>query len=164
MRPDPKIDTPAIKELKEKKCVESKEFMRAEHMKLLNDWRDSAVRDGARLYVNTEGKAYTISLQNTCMHCHSNKVEFCDTCHNYAAVTPNCWGCHLETGKTLAEAGALDRVAILKGLGVPLSSVREQCALLPLRALQAVGLNISLIKDVTPIPHNGCRPPKRRRV
>lgn len=33
-----------------------------------------------------------------------------------------------------------------------------------LRALQAAGLNISLIKDVTPIPHNGCRPPKRRRV
>ena len=33
-----------------------------------------------------------------------------------------------------------------------------------LRALQAAGLNISFIKDVTPIPHNGCRPPKRRRV
>jgi small subunit ribosomal protein S11 len=33
-----------------------------------------------------------------------------------------------------------------------------------LRALQSVGLNITLIKDVTPIPHNGCRPPKRRRV
>ena len=33
-----------------------------------------------------------------------------------------------------------------------------------LRAIQAAGLNISLIKDVTPIPHNGCRPPKRRRV
>lgn len=33
-----------------------------------------------------------------------------------------------------------------------------------IRALQAVGLEISLIKDVTPIPHNGCRPPKRRRV
>jgi small subunit ribosomal protein S11 len=33
-----------------------------------------------------------------------------------------------------------------------------------LRALQATGLNITLIKDVTPIPHNGCRPPKRRRV
>jgi small subunit ribosomal protein S11 len=33
-----------------------------------------------------------------------------------------------------------------------------------LRALQAAGLTISLIKDVTPIPHNGCRPPKRRRV
>lgn len=33
-----------------------------------------------------------------------------------------------------------------------------------IRALQAAGLEVSLIKDVTPIPHNGCRPPKRRRV
>ncbi len=33
-----------------------------------------------------------------------------------------------------------------------------------LRALQSAGISISLIKDVTPIPHNGCRPPKRRRV
>ncbi|MEA3368763.1 MAG: 30S ribosomal protein S11 [Candidatus Ratteibacteria bacterium] len=33
-----------------------------------------------------------------------------------------------------------------------------------IRSLQAAGLSISLIKDVTPIPHNGCRPPKRRRV
>ncbi len=33
-----------------------------------------------------------------------------------------------------------------------------------LRALQAAGFAVSLIKDVTPIPHNGCRPPKRRRV
>jgi len=33
-----------------------------------------------------------------------------------------------------------------------------------LRAIQSVGMNITMIKDVTPIPHNGCRPPKRRRV
>lgn len=33
-----------------------------------------------------------------------------------------------------------------------------------LRSIQAAGLNITLLKDVTPIPHNGCRPPKRRRV
>ena len=33
-----------------------------------------------------------------------------------------------------------------------------------IRALQATGLDVTLIKDVTPIPHNGCRPPKRRRV
>jgi small subunit ribosomal protein S11 len=33
-----------------------------------------------------------------------------------------------------------------------------------IRALQAIGLEITTIKDVTPIPHNGCRPPKRRRV
>ncbi len=33
-----------------------------------------------------------------------------------------------------------------------------------IRALQAAGLEITMIKDVTPVPHNGCRPPKRRRV
>ena len=33
-----------------------------------------------------------------------------------------------------------------------------------IRALQATGMDVTLIKDVTPIPHNGCRPPKRRRV
>lgn len=33
-----------------------------------------------------------------------------------------------------------------------------------LRSLQAAGFNVTIIKDVTPIPHNGCRPPKRRRV
>ena len=33
-----------------------------------------------------------------------------------------------------------------------------------LRAMQAAGLRVTMIRDVTPIPHNGCRPPKRRRV
>jgi len=33
-----------------------------------------------------------------------------------------------------------------------------------IRTLQAAGLNVTLIKDITPIPHNGCRPPKRRRI
>jgi len=33
-----------------------------------------------------------------------------------------------------------------------------------IRSIQATGLDVSLIKDITPIPHNGCRPPKRRRV
>ena len=33
-----------------------------------------------------------------------------------------------------------------------------------IRSLQAAGLEVNMIKDVTPIPHNGCRPPKRRRV
>ncbi len=47
-KPEPKVDTPAIQEWEKlngkKECVESKEFMRAEHMQLLNDWRDSVVR------------------------------------------------------------------------------------------------------------------------
>ena len=33
-----------------------------------------------------------------------------------------------------------------------------------IRTLQAAGINVTLIKDITPIPHNGCRPPKRRRI
>lgn len=100
VKPEPKVDTPAIleweKEKGKKECVEPKAFMRAEHMKILNDWRDSAVRDGNRIYVNSDGKQFTISLQNTCMHCHSNKKKFCDECHTYVAVKPYCWSCHIE--------------------------------------------------------------------
>lgn len=92
--PEPKIDTPVIQQMPVKHCVESKEFMRANHMQMLNEWRDAAVRDGNRVYVSSDGQRYNISLQNTCMHCHSNKKEFCDTCHNYMAVKPYCWDCH----------------------------------------------------------------------
>lgn len=95
-KPEPKLDTPVIQQLAEKKCVEPKEFMKAEHMQLLNDWRDAAIREGKRIYVNSEGKIFNISLQNTCMNCHSNKKDFCDKCHTYAAVKPYCWTCHIE--------------------------------------------------------------------
>ncbi len=77
-----------------KECVESKEFMRSTHMQLLNEWRDQALRDGDRTYVNHEGKKIWISLQNTCMKCHDNKEVFCDKCHIYANVKPYCWDCH----------------------------------------------------------------------
>lgn len=94
--PEPKLNTPVIEQLEKKECVESKEYMRANHMQLLNDWRDSVLRDGNLVYENAEGKKYIMSLQNTCMHCHSNKQEFCDSCHTYANVKPYCWTCHLE--------------------------------------------------------------------
>lgn len=98
-KPEPKVDTPAILEWEKtygkKECVESKEFMRAEHMQLLNDWRDSALRDDKRTYLSSNGKSFDISLQNTCMKCHSNKKKFCDECHNYMAVKPYCWDCHI---------------------------------------------------------------------
>jgi len=93
--PDPKIDTPEIQKMTEKKCVESKSFMKAEHMVMINDWRDSVVRDGNRLYTSTDGQQYAMSLQNTCMKCHSNKTKFCDECHNYVGVKPYCWDCHI---------------------------------------------------------------------
>ena len=80
----------------EKECIESKEFMRTKHMQLLNDWRDWALRDGQRMYVNSKGKEFEMSLQKTCMKCHTNKAEFCDKCHNDAAVSPYCWDCHIQ--------------------------------------------------------------------
>ena len=58
--------------------------------------------------------------------------------------------------KAAVEHGLKSVEVYVKGPG----SGRESA----IRALEAVGLSITLIKDVTPIPHNGCRPPKRRRV
>ena len=58
--------------------------------------------------------------------------------------------------KQAMEHGMREVEVTVKGPG----SGREAA----IRSLQAVGLEVSAIKDVTPIPHNGCRPPKRRRV
>jgi small subunit ribosomal protein S11 len=58
--------------------------------------------------------------------------------------------------KKAKEQGMRSVQVYVKGPG----SGRESA----LRSLQLAGMNISLIRDVTPIPHNGCRPPKRRRV
>ncbi len=78
-------------------CVESIEYMRSSHMDLLSEWRDDVVRTGMRDYVSTSnGKVYDMSLSRTCMDCHANKAEFCDACHDYLAVSPYCWDCHVE--------------------------------------------------------------------
>ena len=61
-----------------------------------------------------------------------------------------------DAGRKAQEHGMKTLEVNVKGPG----SGRESA----LRALQAVGFTITAIKDVTPIPHNGCRPPKRRRV
>ncbi|PCI45781.1 MAG: 30S ribosomal protein S11 [Alphaproteobacteria bacterium] len=61
-----------------------------------------------------------------------------------------------DAGKKAQEHGMKTLEVQVKGPG----SGRESA----LRALQAIGFTITTIRDVTPIPHNGCRPPKRRRV
>jgi len=61
-----------------------------------------------------------------------------------------------EVARKSMEHGLKQVEVYVKGPG----SGREAA----IRSLQAAGLEINLIKDVTPIPHNGCRPPKRRRV
>jgi len=61
-----------------------------------------------------------------------------------------------DAAKKAMEHGMKTVEVFVKGPG----SGRESA----LRSLQAAGFNVVMIKDVTPIPHNGCRPPKRRRV
>ena len=64
--------------------------------------------------------------------------------------------CAEEAAKGAMEHGLKNVEVYVKGPG----SGREAA----IRALQNVGLNVTMIKDITPIPHNGCRPPKKRRV
>lgn len=122
--PDVNLSTPAIEALApaDQQCIESAEFMRANHMQLLNEWRTEVVRNGKTEYINSQGKAFNMSLQDTCLSCHSTDAEkvantgmsnpaakngmsnptanvspeFCASCHVYTAVKPNCWSCHFE--------------------------------------------------------------------
>jgi small subunit ribosomal protein S11 len=61
-----------------------------------------------------------------------------------------------EAGRKAMDSGMRSVAVFVKGPGAGRESA--------LRALQSVGFKVSIIRDVTPIPHNGCRPPKRRRV
>jgi small subunit ribosomal protein S11 len=61
-----------------------------------------------------------------------------------------------DAGRKAQEHGMKELEVLVKGPG----SGRESA----LRALQSIGFNIKSICDITPVPHNGCRPPKRRRV
>jgi len=61
-----------------------------------------------------------------------------------------------DAAKKATAHGVKDVEVFVKGPGAGRESA--------IRAIQAAGINITAIKDVTPIPHNGCRPPKRRRV
>ncbi|MEI6261200.1 MAG: sulfate reduction electron transfer complex DsrMKJOP subunit DsrJ [Deltaproteobacteria bacterium] len=98
--PGPELKlTDKAKEAKE--CVMPTAYMRAEHMQLLDIWRQSVVRNSDNIYVNPSGKAFTMSLSNTCLDCHSNKAEFCDKCHDYASVRPYCFDCHIDKPKEI---------------------------------------------------------------
>lgn len=83
-------------------CVKDKEYMIANHMDLLNRWRDEVVREGDTSGVEIGGRMYEKSLTKGCMSCHTSRENFCAKCHNYADVKPACWNCHVEP--KLAEA------------------------------------------------------------
>ena len=81
-------------------CVAGKEYMRSNHMDLLNEWRDEVVRNQKRLYTAENGTEYVMSLSNTCLGCHSSE-KFCKRCHDHLAVSPYCWECHVEREESL---------------------------------------------------------------
>ncbi len=77
-------------------CVAEVAYMTANHMDLLNEWRDRVVRDGERLYVDHLGRTHEMSLTKTCLNCHANRDRFCNRCHDYMGVDPYCWDCHVD--------------------------------------------------------------------
>jgi hypothetical protein len=95
-------------------CVKDAEWMRAHHMTLLNEWRDSVVREGDRDFVADDGTHYQKSLSNTCLSCHADWTGFaedkmrippaeqprsCLECHDYAGVSVYCYDCHIHPEK-----------------------------------------------------------------
>jgi len=85
----------------EKQCVAPVNYMRASHMRLLEQWRDDVVRGQGRQYVAYDGKTYDKSLTRTCLGCHQSHQEFCDRCHAYNGVAAlNCWECHNDASST----------------------------------------------------------------
>lgn len=92
--PEPSLDTPEIGALAEKSCIEPTDYMRGSHMVLLDEWRTAVVRDGKTEYTASSGQVFEMSLDETCLGCHSNREEFCDSCHTYASTSLYCWDCH----------------------------------------------------------------------
>jgi len=69
----------------------------ADHIDLLDRWRNAVVREGDKEPVTVDGRQYKKSLTRGCLYCHSSRQNFCVKCHNYADVHPTCWDCHIET-------------------------------------------------------------------
>jgi hypothetical protein len=97
---------PALELPPGKQCVAPVDYMKAYHMRLLDSWRDQAVRTGVRQYTSPSGKTYDISLTGTCLgQCHQDRAKFCDRCHSYMGVqAAYCWSCHNSPVKTLRSA------------------------------------------------------------
>jgi hypothetical protein len=78
-------------EVPEGECIRPLEEMRANHMTILDEWRDAVVREGQKM----DGE-HEMSLTRTCMSCHESSERFCKRCHDYAGVDPYCWDCHVD--------------------------------------------------------------------
>ncbi len=88
----PEVPLPKL----EKQCVLPRAEMRASHMQVIYDWRETVVRGGGRKVRMPDGREFEMSLSNTCLACHEGQEKFCNTCHKYLAVQPFCWDCHFD--------------------------------------------------------------------
>ena len=91
-------------------CVRDREYMIANHMTMLVDWRDQVVREADKEPIQINGADYPKSLTKCCMECHTSRATFCTRCHEYANVLQlapiqgtekllrgiRCWNCHLD--------------------------------------------------------------------
>ena len=91
-----RVPNPMQPAKKYQQCVLPTDEMRASHMQLLLKWRDEVLREGKRGKIEIAGVKYEKSLQNGCLHCHESEEKFCNQCHQYVAVDPYCWDCHIK--------------------------------------------------------------------
>jgi hypothetical protein len=78
-------------------CVEPRAAMLREHPKILNQWREQAVRHGVRQYRSSDGQTFPASLNGGCLHCHQSAPGFCTRCHAEVGISLNCWSCHKDS-------------------------------------------------------------------
>ena len=90
-------DAPPQLDLPDGLCVEERQYMRSNHMDLLDQWRNQVVREGDDRQIEISGHKYHKSLTKGCMACHVSRENFCARCHDYADVRPTCWDCHAES-------------------------------------------------------------------
>lgn len=76
---------PVLEKGKGEACIKPTDWMRKNHMEFLKHRRAETVRDGVRIPEE--------SILN-CKSCHASREKFCDQCHSYVGVKPDCWACH----------------------------------------------------------------------
>ena len=137
-RIDPEDFPKVAMETKGDQCVAPAEYMRKNHMLLLNNWKDSVVRDGERFHIMPDGNRVEKSLTKTCLGCHVSKKQFCEECHTYASVKPYCWECHV-----VPKSGGHTELS-----GIETDEIKQQELLnnLLARNQQFSGINLQLLE------------------
>ena len=135
---DPEDFPKVAMETKGEQCVAPAEYMRKNHMMLLNNWKDSVVRDGERFHIMPDGNRVEKSLTKTCLGCHVSKKQFCEECHTYASVKPYCWECHV-----VPKSGGHTELS-----GIATDEIKQQELLnnLLARNQQFSGINLQLLE------------------